>query len=162
MFSLWLQQLKFQAKQLTFGFVFEIGLSPLFLGSNFLWNLWKVYFFQAKFPALADCFYHSLFLTSLLKIMYYNLHTCSHTNLVSKFIWFSFLIIPISYGLRFLNLSDMFFKSANASLFQKNLNVFLYQNIPNVWFKFNLIKLRSFWHPFFENNKHFYNSFPSC
>ena len=38
----------------------------------------------------------------------------------------SFLIFPISYGLRFLNFSDFFFKRANASLFQKNLNVFLY------------------------------------
>ena len=43
-----------------------------------------------------------------------------------NFGWFSFLIFPISYGLRFLNFSDIFFKSANASLFQKNLNVFLY------------------------------------
>ena len=43
-----------------------------------------------------------------------------------NFGWFSFLIFPISYGLRFLNFSDIFFKIANASLFQKNLNFFLY------------------------------------
>ena len=46
----------------------------------------------------------------------------------------------ITYGLRFLNFSDIFFKGANASLFQKNLNVILYQNIAIVWFEFDFNK----------------------
>ena len=67
-----------------------------------------------------------------------------------NFGWFSFLIFPISYGLRFLNFSDIFFKNDNASLFQKNLNVFLYQNIAMVWFEFDLIKPSAFWHLFLK------------
>ena len=64
-----------------------------------------------------------------------------------KFLWSPFLIF--------------FFKCANASLFQKSPNVFLYLNITIVW-SLNLIWLNH--QPFgifFESRKHFHNSFHS-
>ena len=64
-----------------------------------------------------------------------------------KFLWSPFLIF--------------FFKCANASLFQKSPNVFLYLNITIVW-SLNLIWLNH--QPFgifFESRKHFHNVFHS-
>ena len=68
------------------------------------------------------------------------------------FLFSQISMVPVSY---------FFFKCANASIFQKSPNVFLYLNITIVW-SLNLIWLNH--QPFgifFESRKHFHNSFHS-
>ena len=83
------------------------------------------------------------------------------------FRWFWFLIFPISYGHRFLNFSNNFFKKQKHIFIQKNLDfftIFTHYNIAIVWFKCIFLNYQPFG-IFLKNTNVFYKqcySFLSC
>ena len=60
-----------------------------------------------------------------------------------NFGWFSFLIFPISYGLRFLNFQNIFSKSQNSYVSQINIDIFYDYILDIACFEFVFIQITS-------------------